>query len=74
MNLPVTTSQPSSLHHSDCSVVFMASRAGAALFAVTVAALEAWLRVPLAPVIDSYLQEALTHVSSAAAFFRKPSF
>jgi len=60
---------------ADCSAIVIASRAGAALFAITVAALEAWLRVPVAPVLDSTLHGALSRASSiAAAFFRKPSF
>jgi len=78
MNQPVANPQPlpcGAVCRRDCSAVIMASRAGAALFAITVAALESWLRVPVAPVLDSYLHEALSRASSiAAAFFRKPSF
>jgi hypothetical protein len=74
MKQPVANHQPLR-HRAACSAIVVASRAGAALFAITVAALEAWLRVPVAPVLDSYLHEALSRASSiATAFFRKPSF
>ncbi len=78
MNQPFATPQPlpyGAECRPNCSAVVMASRAGAALFAVAVAALEAWLRVPVAPVLGITLHEALSRASSiAAAVFRKPSF
>ncbi|MEP6502048.1 MAG: hypothetical protein ABJD97_01855 [Betaproteobacteria bacterium] len=38
--------------------------AGAALLAAAVAALEAWLRVPVQPLIDGYAQAALARLAS----------
>ncbi len=59
---------PASSVPVDCNLVLMARLAGAAAFGLAVAGLEAWLRVPLRPLFDGYLQEA--HVG-VAAFVRK---
>lgn len=72
MNQPATTALPLP-SRSDCELAVLASRAGAGAFSFTVAALEAWLRVPVRPVLDGYLHAALSRVSSiAAAALRKP--
>ena len=55
----------------DCNLVPMARIAGAALLGLAVVGLEAWLRVPLQPLLDGYLQEAQARVS---AFVRNLSF
>ena len=55
----------------DCSLVLAARVAGVALLGLAIVALEAWLRVPVRPLFDGYLQEAQAR---AAAFFRHLSF
>jgi hypothetical protein len=55
----------------DCSLVLMARVAGMALLGLAIVALEAWLRVPVRPLFDGYVQEAQAR---AAAFFRHLSF
>jgi len=55
----------------DCDLVLMARVVGAAALGLAVVALEAWLRVPVRPLLDGYLQEAQARV---AAFFRHLSF
>lgn len=55
----------------DCSLVLAARVAGVALLGVAIVALEAWLRVPVRPLFDGYLQEAQAR---AAAFLRHLSF
>jgi hypothetical protein len=45
------------------------------LFALAVAALEAWLRIPVQLVLERYLQSTLSRAASiAAAIFHRPSF
>ena len=59
---------------SACPVdhLVISSRAiGAALLGLIVVGLEAWLRVPVRPLFDGYLQEAQARV---AALFRPLSF
>ncbi len=46
----------------DCSVLLVARVAGAALLGLAVVALEAWLRVPVRPLLDGYVQEAQARV------------
>ena len=55
----------------DCSLVLAARVAGVALLGLALVALEAWLRVPVRPLFDGYLQEAQAR---AAAFLRHLSF
>ena len=55
----------------DCNLVLTVRVVGAAALGLAVVALEAWLRVPLRPLLDGYLQEAQVRV---AAFFRHLSF
>jgi hypothetical protein len=55
----------------DCSLVLAARVAGVALLGLAIVALEAWLRVPVRPLLDGYVQEAQAR---AAAFFRHLSF
>ena len=55
----------------DCNLVLAARVAGAAALGVAVVALEAWLRVPVRPLLDGYLQEAQARV---VALFRQLSF
>jgi hypothetical protein len=55
----------------DCSLVLAARMAAVALLGLAIVALEAWLRVPVRPLFDGYLQEAQAR---AAAFFRHLSF
>ena len=55
----------------DCSLVLAARVAGVALLGLAIAALEAWLRAPVRPLFDGYLQQAHAR---AAAFFRHLSF
>ncbi len=51
----------------DCSLALAARVAGAALFGLAIVALEAWLRVPVRPLFDGYVQDVQ---SRAAAFVR----
>lgn len=46
---------------------------GAAVAALTALALEAWLRVPVRPLLDGYLQAVLGRSASLAAALRKLS-
>jgi len=55
----------------DCSLLPVARLAGVALAGLAVVALEAWLRVPVRPLFDGYVQELQARV---AAFFRHLSF
>ena len=55
----------------DCNLVLASRVAGAALLGLAVVALEAWLRVPVRPLLDGYLQEAQGRV---VALFRQLSF
>ena len=55
----------------DCNFVLAARVAGAALPGLAVVALEAWLRVPVRPLLDGYLQETQARV---VALFRQLSF
>jgi hypothetical protein len=48
----------------DCSLVLATRAAGAALLGLAIVALEAWLRVPVRPLFDGYLQEAQSRVAS----------
>ena len=52
---------------ADCSLLLVARVAGAALAGLSIVALEAWLRVPVRPLIDATLQELR---GRAAAFVR----
>ena len=62
---------PASSVSVDCNLVLMGRVAGAALFGLAVITLEAWLRVPVRPLFDGYLQEVQ---GRAAAFVRHLSF
>ena len=55
----------------DCNLVLAARVAGAAALGLAVVALEAWLRVPVRPLLDGYLQEAQARVVAA---FRQFAF
>ena len=55
----------------DCNLVLAMRVAGAALLGLAVVVLEAWLRVPVRPLLDGYLQEAQARV---VALFRQLSF
>jgi len=55
----------------DCSLLPVARMAGVALAGLAIVALEAWLRVPVRPLFDGYVQELQARV---AAFFRHLSF
>ncbi len=48
------------------------ARLGVAMFGLALVALEGWLRLPIRPLFDAYLQSALSRVSShvAAVFHR----
>jgi hypothetical protein len=55
----------------DCSLIPMVRVAGVAALGLAVVALEAWLRVPVRPLLDGYLQEAHARV---LGFVRQFSF
>ena len=55
----------------DCSLLIAARLAGAALLGLAIVALEAWLRVPVRPLFDGYMQDAQARV---AALIRQLSF
>ena len=55
----------------DCPLAPMARVAGAALFGLAVVGLEAWLRVPLRPLLDGHLRQLQARV---LAFVRHLSF
>jgi hypothetical protein len=57
--------------HVDCPLVFSSRAVGALLLGVAVIGLEAWLRVPVRPLLDGWLQDAQAR---ATAFFRNLSF
>lgn len=42
----------------DCSLLPIARVAGAALLGLAIVALEAWLRVPVRPLFDGFVQDA----------------
>lgn len=44
-----------------------ARQIGLALFALSLAALESWLRLPIRPLFDGYLQSSMSRISSVAA-------
>ncbi len=55
----------------DCNLVLAAREAGVMLLGLAVVALEAWLRVPVRPLLDVTLQEAQAR---AVALLRQLSF
>ena len=55
----------------DCSLVIASRALGAVALGLAVIALEAWLRVPVRPLLDGFVQDAQAR---AAAFFRQFSF
>jgi hypothetical protein len=55
----------------DCNLILVARVLGATLVGLAVVALEAWLRVPVQPLLDGYLHMAQ---SRAAAVVRRLSF
>jgi hypothetical protein len=55
----------------DCSLLPFARVAGVALTGLAIVALEAWLRVPVRPLFDGYVQELRARV---AAVLRQFSF
>jgi len=55
----------------DCNLVFAARVLGAALLGLAVVAIEAWLRLPVQPLFEGYIQMAQ---SRAAAVVRRLSF
>jgi len=55
----------------DCSLIPVARTAGVALAGLAIVALEAWLRVPVRPLFDGWLQD---FQARAAAFIRHLSF
>jgi hypothetical protein len=56
---------------ADCSLLLVARLAGVALAGLAIVALEAWLRVPVRPLMDGTLQDLQ---GRAAAFVRRLSF
>lgn len=62
---------PASSVPVDCSLLPVVRLAGVALAGLAVVALEAWLRVPVRPLFDGYVQELQARV---AAFVRHLSF
>ena len=62
---------PTTVVPADCNLVLAVRVAGAAALGLAVVALEAWLRVPVRPLLDGYLQEAQARV---AALFRQLAF
>jgi len=74
MSQPATTAQQVP-RHAECNASVLASQAGATVFAIVMAGLETWLRMPVQPVLDGYLQAVFSHAASIdAALFRKHSF
>jgi hypothetical protein len=55
----------------DCSLLPVARMAGVALAGLAIVALEAWLRVPVRPLFDGYVQD---FQARAAAFIRHLPF
>jgi hypothetical protein len=55
------------LPNAECGVAVFASRIGITLFAVAVIALESWLRFPIQPLLDGYLQSFMSRLASVAA-------
>jgi len=55
----------------DCSLILSARLAGGVVLGLAIVALEAWLRVPVRPVLDGQLQQAQARV---LAFLRNLSF
>ena len=53
----------------DCSLVLAARVAGVALLGLAIVALEAWLRVPVRPLLEGTVQEALQRASAAVRKF-----
>jgi len=64
---------------AECELTAWARRIGVAMFGVIVVALEAWLRFPIRPLFDGYLQLAMSRISTrfwsvAASVFQHRSF
>jgi hypothetical protein len=55
---------PASSASVDCNLVLTARLAGGVVLGLAVVALEAWLRVPVRPLLDGYLQEAQARVGA----------
>lgn len=72
-NLAISTSTLP--YRTECQAAAWGGLVGAAVFALAIAALEAWLRVPVQPVLERYLQVTLSRAASIAdAIFRRTSF
>jgi hypothetical protein len=52
---------------TECDLAVWARRIGIAMFAMTLAALESWLRFPIRPLFDGYLQSSMSRIWSVAA-------
>jgi hypothetical protein len=55
----------------DCPLKAQAGFIGAAAFAIAVSVCENWLRVPIQPVLDGYLQHIVGRAVALAAALRK---
>lgn len=71
MNQAAALTPPSP--HPGCRAAAQATLLGGTVTALTVLALEAWLRVPVRPLLDGYLQAVLGRSASLVAALRKLS-
>jgi hypothetical protein len=75
MNTSTITHRCPALPNAECDLAVFPRRIGIALFAVAVAALESWLRFPIQPLLDGYLQSFMSRLASvAASVFHPRSF
>jgi hypothetical protein len=62
-----STIAQSSPCRAECDLAVWVGRIGIATFAVTVAALESWLRYPIQPLLDGDFQSSKSRVSRVVA-------
>lgn len=67
---PVAIAQASP---AGCQLAVQARFLVATAFAIAISAFEAWLRVPIQPVLDGYLHAAIGRSASLVAALRKSS-
>jgi hypothetical protein len=52
-------------NHAECNIVFRPRQFAVLAFGLAVLVLEFWLKVPVKPVLDTYLQKLLEHMAPA---------
>lgn len=68
MNSIAILVQPSA-HRVDCQAIVRTKEIGVSVFGISVVMAEAWLRFPIRPVLDAYLQATVSRTLSVVVLF-----